>query len=42
MTHGMLKFVKVLDYNIKNRTVGKVRASYDLRGFWKDLTKKST
>ena len=25
MTPGMLKFVKVLNYHIKNRSVGKVR-----------------
>lgn len=36
------QFVKVLNY--KNKGVGKIstgkKASYDLRGYWKDITRK--
>lgn len=38
------QFVKVLNYNIKNKGDGELsiseKASYDLRGFWKDITRK--
>lgn len=38
-----VQFVKVLNYNMKNKGVGKVSTGEKaiLKGFWKDITKKS-
>jgi len=42
MTHGMLNLLKCLTTKLKTEVLGRCRASYDLRGFWKDQTKEST